>query len=259
MDGGATVVIAGTLRVLVADDHASHRRRLCHLLGRRGYRVRAVVDGQAAVATFARESFDVVLMDLQMPALDGVAAAQLMRALEQAGARRTPILGLAAHALSAERALNVAACMDGHLIKPLKAAELFTAIEHAIGKHARTRAPQPAPECVVDLDALRDEVGDEQTVVNLCRVVMQEATQLTGELESALAADDMDGLGRIARRLKGSLGIVHAPRAVARLAELEAAAHAGDRLRARGEFNASRSMLTALLSRLGEAQRTAAA
>jgi len=254
------------LRVLVAEDNPVNQRLICHLLGRRGYRVHAVDNGQAAVAAFAAEPFDVVLMDVQMPVMGGLEAAQLIRDHEKTRGGHTPMLALTAHAMSEDRARCLAAGMDDYLTKPLKAAELFAVIERVTGAATAANAPPAGPggdasagECTVDLAALRAEIGDSEIVANLCSLFMQDAPQLVADLERALRAGDMDLLYRTAHRLKGSVGIFHAPQAVARLDELEAAARAGDGLRARVEFTASRAVLDSLFAQLRGVQGRVAA
>jgi two-component system sensor histidine kinase/response regulator len=268
MDGETTLAIAGTLSVLVADDNPVSRRLACHLLGRRGYRARAVNNGRAAVTAIAAETFDIVLMNVQMPVMGGLQAARLIRAYEQLSGRHTPIVALTAHAWAGDCAGYLAAGMDDCLAKPLKAAELFAVIERATGNVARASAAETAgwtgaraaaQACAVDLDVLRAEVGDEETVVNLCRLFTQDVAQLLDELAGALAAGDMERLCRGAQRLQGTVRVFHAPQAVARLGELEAAARAGDVLRAHAECNASRRMLAALAAQLSEAQGMVAA
>jgi CheY-like chemotaxis protein len=211
------------------------------------------------------EDFDIVLLDVQMPVMGGLEAARLIRANEQAGGGHTPLLALTAHAMAEDRSRCLAAGMDDVLTKPLKSLELFATIERLTGAAARTvtdehpGAAPSAPLCNIDIAALRAELGDDEIVANLCSLFMQDAPQLAGELDSALAAGDLKSLHRIAHRLKGSVGIFHAPQAVARLDALEAAAQAGDGLRARAECDAARGVLAALFAQLAEVQRKIAA
>jgi CheY-like chemotaxis protein len=120
--GGST----GAPRVLVADDYFANQRLVARLLERRGYIVEAVSDGQAAVEAVRDRHFDVVLMDCNMPVLDGYAATAQIRALELD--RRIPILAMTANDSSEDRDACLRAGMDDYLVKPIQAAIVLAAI-----------------------------------------------------------------------------------------------------------------------------------
>jgi CheY-like chemotaxis protein len=200
-----------------------------------------------------------------MPVMGGFEAARLIRANELAGGGHVPLIALTAHAMAEDRHKCLAAGMDDFLTKPIKSVELFATLERLTGNGtradaaARSEAMPAAPVCKIDLAALRAEIGDEEVVASLCSLFTQEASQLAADLQCALAAGNMEGLFRIAHRLKGSVGIFHASQAVARLEALEAAAQAGDGLRARAECDAVCGMLDALFAQLGGEQNKVAA
>ncbi len=125
------------LRVLLAEDVALNRDLIALLLGRCEVRLTSVENGAEAVETAGREPFDAVLMDMQMPVLDGVEAARRIRASRGPNAR-TPIIALTANVLPSEVALCRAAGMDGHLAKPFTAGSLAAALTQAV-------RPAPAP------------------------------------------------------------------------------------------------------------------
>ncbi len=117
-------------RVLVADDNEPSLRIVQQLLTARGCAVVTVHDGREAVAAWHRERFDVVLMDVQMPELDGLQACAEIRAVEaRRRVRRTPIVALTAHAMSGDRERCLAAGMDEYLSKPLRRAALHDLME----------------------------------------------------------------------------------------------------------------------------------
>ena len=117
------------LRVLLVEDSVANQRVAVGFLERAGHRVRTVGDGVAAVDACAAERFDVVLMDLQMPGMDGYAAtAAIRRREEEQGAGPTPILALTARASRSNEAWCLAAGFDGFLLKPYRPRELFDAI-----------------------------------------------------------------------------------------------------------------------------------
>ena len=117
---------AAALRVLAADDNEVNRLVLRTLLQQIGVEPHLVTDGDEAVAAWEQQSWDLILMDVQMPTLDGVAATRAIRELEAAtGRARTPIIGLTANTMSYQIAEYLAAGMDGHVSKPIDAACLF--------------------------------------------------------------------------------------------------------------------------------------
>ncbi len=126
-----------TLRVLAAEDNAVNQLVLKTLLHQAGVRPLIVGDGQAAVDAWAVEDFDLILMDMQMPILDGLGATRAIRDRERAAGRtRTPIVALTANAMSHQIAACIEAGIDHFVSKPIEVGELFTAIEAALGGRA---------------------------------------------------------------------------------------------------------------------------
>ena len=123
----------GPLRVLAAEDNNVNQLVLKTLLNQIGVDPVLVSDGRAAVEAWAREPWDLILMDVQMPVMDGPAAAAEIRAREAAeGRRRTPIVALTANAMDSQIEDYLAAGMDGHVAKPIAASRLFTALQIAL-------------------------------------------------------------------------------------------------------------------------------
>ena len=117
------------LRVLVADDNPTNRKVAELILAAAGVRSLCVEDGVEALAAYEAQSFDVVLMDLQMPRMDGLTAIRRIREYETAtGAARTPIIVLSANVMREHIAASNAAGADGHLGKPFRAEELLSAV-----------------------------------------------------------------------------------------------------------------------------------
>ena len=122
------------LRVLAAEDNAVNQLVLKTLLAQVGVEPVMVADGRAAVEAWAREPWDLILMDVQMPVMDGPSAARAIRAAEAGSGRgRTPIVALTANAMSYQVAEYAAAGMDGHVAKPIEAAQLYAALQRAYG------------------------------------------------------------------------------------------------------------------------------
>jgi signal transduction histidine kinase/ActR/RegA family two-component response regulator len=116
------------LRILLAEDNIVNQKVASRILEKNGHSVLPVANGKEALAAIRRESFDVVLMDIQMPEMDGLEATAQIRAGEANGARHLPILALTAHAMSGDREKFLAAGMDGYASKPLQPAELMQAL-----------------------------------------------------------------------------------------------------------------------------------
>jgi CheY-like chemotaxis protein len=112
------------LNILLAEDNLVNQMLMVRLLQKRGHRVTVAGNGKIALEQLEREHFDLVLMDVQMPELDGLAAAQEIRRREQLGGRHIPIVALTAHAMSGDRERCLAAGMEGYLTKPIKTKEL---------------------------------------------------------------------------------------------------------------------------------------
>ena len=121
------------LRVLLAEDNPINRKVATRILERQGHLVVTAENGRLAVQTLEQGDFDVILMDVQMPEMDGFAATAVIREREaEDGAARIPIVAVTAHAMKGYRERCLAAGMDAYVTKPVHANELFAAIEEAI-------------------------------------------------------------------------------------------------------------------------------
>jgi CheY-like chemotaxis protein len=200
------------LRVLVAEDHPANAAIAQAVLERAGHRPHWVGDGAAAVTAVAAERFDVVLMDLEMPTLDGAGATRRIRATEHAaGTARLPIIALSAHT-GGEHAAATAG-MDAYLRKPVDPDALDRVLDRVAA--GTMRGP-------IDHDARLSRVGGRR---ELARTVA--ATFLTHEptllepIDAAVAARDLADLHRAAHGLRGALVMVGAHIAAELAGELE--------------------------------------
>src|SRR5450432_261169 len=117
------------LRILLVEDHPVNRQLVVRILEKRGHRVSVAVNGREAVEAMAGQEFDMVLMDVQMPEMNGLEATAAIRRNECAGGRHTPIVAMTAHAIKGDREACIACGMDGYLSKPVRAAELLDALD----------------------------------------------------------------------------------------------------------------------------------
>jgi len=124
-----------SLRVLYADDHAINRQVVSMILEPLGVDLTLVENGQEAVDILTASAFDIVLMDVQMPEMDGLTATRILRAHEAAhGLLRTPVISLTANAMPDDVDRSLAAGADLHLPKPIRPAQLLEAIDHILAK-----------------------------------------------------------------------------------------------------------------------------
>ena len=119
------------LRILLAEDNAVNQLLARGLLEPRGHSVTVAADGREAVALWDQQSFDLVLMDIQMPLMDGFEATEAIRAKEKGTGRHIPIIALTAHAMAGDKERCLDAGMDGYITKPLRRKTLITAIQEA--------------------------------------------------------------------------------------------------------------------------------
>ena len=140
--GNEAAVPFRSLRVLLAEDNVVNQRVAQRLIERRGHAVTVANNGREAVEIFQQAPFDVVLMDVQMPEMDGLSATAAIRELQRASGARVPIIAVTAHAMVGDRERCLSAGMDGYVSKPIDAAKLFEAIDTLV---AVGRADDAAP------------------------------------------------------------------------------------------------------------------
>ena len=126
------------LHILLVEDDAINQLFAARLLEKAGHTVETAADGKQALAVFGQNAFDLVLMDVQMPVMDGLEAAAEMRRLEQQTGGHVPIIAMTGHREKEDRQACLAAGMDGHVAKPIETGELFAAIAEVISRETKT-------------------------------------------------------------------------------------------------------------------------
>jgi PAS domain S-box-containing protein len=217
------------LRVLVADDNEISSRFVTRVLEKRGHLVATAANGQEAVDAVAgsgAQEFDVVLMDVQMPQLDGLSATRLIRQREQISGVHVPIVAMTAHALQDDRDRCLASGMDDYVSKPLRPDELVDAVERSASLHRAVPASTTDADTsnvVFDYDQARARVdGDGQLLREMIAIFRAESPRLMTAIRKSAHHDDLEMLRRAAHALKGALGTLHAPRAFGAAGRLEA-------------------------------------
>ena len=181
------------LRVLVAEDNPVNQKVAVGLLERAGHRVVVAENGRQALAAFGAERFDLVLMDVQMPELDGLEATAAIRESERGSGRRVPIVAVTAHAMKGDAERCLAAGMDAYLAKPLQPGELVATI---------TRL---TPGTTLDAARLLERVGgDRRALVEVARIFLADAPKRLVEIRGAIARGDAGALRAAAHALKGA-------------------------------------------------------
>jgi CheY-like chemotaxis protein len=131
------------LRVLLAEDGLVNQKLAVRLLEKRGHLVQTAANGRLALETLQRAEFDAVLMDVEMPEMDGVEATAAIRNEERRTGRHIPVIAMTAHAMRGDREKYLAAGMDDYVSKPLEPAELFRAVESLAAGAAVDAPPGP--------------------------------------------------------------------------------------------------------------------
>jgi two-component system sensor histidine kinase/response regulator len=123
---------SGGLRLLLAEDNLVNQRFAIRLLEKRGHSVCVANNGREVIRALESEPFDLVLMDVQMPEMDGLEATRIIRANEEGKDRRIPIIAMTAHAMKGDKDRCLESGMDGYVAKPIQAADLFTALAELV-------------------------------------------------------------------------------------------------------------------------------
>lgn len=213
------------LRVLVAEDNAVNRHVVMGFLDRAGHAAVVVRNGAEVLAALERHDFDVVLMDVQMPEIDGFEATRRIRQRERTSGGHIPIVALTAHVVKGDAQRCLDAGMDAYVSKPLRARELFAAVESVLDP-AR---PRPESEAeggvVVEEGRLLERVGgDRKALTDLVEVFLADAPKLLGRIDTAIDAGDGSELRAAAHALKGAVSNFAAPSATRAAGLLQQAA-----------------------------------
>ena len=134
--GGDSVAVP--LRVLLAEDHPTNRKFAIRLLEKAGHTIIVAEDGAKAVATWETQSLDLILMDIQMPEMDGLDATREIRRKESGQGKHIPIIAMTANAMEGDREACLAAGMDGYVAKPVKKDTLFAEIDRLVQKGGKS-------------------------------------------------------------------------------------------------------------------------
>ncbi len=207
------------LRILLAEDNATNQKLALRLLARMGYRADLAANGLEALQALERQTYDVVLMDMQMPEMDGLEATRQIHQ-RWPGEQHPYVIAMTANALEGDREMCLAAGMDDYISKPIRVEALIEALEKgAAGVHARradktteqahteTEMTAIQPQHYLDraaLDNLRTMAGDPEFLAQLIDTFLEDAPQLLDDLRQALDKKDAAGVRLAAHSLKSN-------------------------------------------------------
>ena len=246
------------LHILVADDHHANRDLVVTVLTKRGHRCAEAENGREVLDMLARtdQPFDVILMDVQMPIMDGYQATNVIRQQEKTTGGHLPIIALTAHALAEDRAKCLAAGMDAYLSKPLRPKDLVAVVERvsqsveASEVASLDKADAAAEPVEFDFQVALDSLdNDLDLLTSQMRFFLHDGQALMRQVEQAIEREEAQQLRLAAHRLKGMLARYAYHRAVDIARELERCGEIGT-------FEAARGVsgdLARMVSRLSEA------
>jgi two-component system sensor histidine kinase/response regulator len=232
---------ADALRILIAEDTPGNRAVLTSLLSTWGYTAEAVSNGREALAALDTRPFDILLMDIQMPEMDGIDATAWIRAKEKASRRRLPIIAVTAHAMPGDRERCLEAGMDDYLSKPFRARELRDAIERltapaqCFNQDAGQNPIENPGRQMGNISADRQEIS-----------ALAQSLNLLGEIQAAIAVKDLKAIRAQASAMKGSITSVIAKGAFEAASTLASTAQEGELARAEDAFRCLQEALTSL-------------
>jgi signal transduction histidine kinase/DNA-binding response OmpR family regulator/HPt (histidine-containing phosphotransfer) domain-containing protein len=229
-----------SLRVLLAEDNPVNQQVAVAMLVKRGHEVHLAGNGREAVDAVRDRDYDVVLMDIQMPEMDGFEATQAIRAMPKG--THLPIIGLTAHALSGERERCLSRGMTEYLAKPFKGHELFALVERDFGNAPAPPAPvpvsvagsidaKPAAAPPVDLEGFRNtlrEAGAESALYSILDTFLRQGPDRLASLAAAVASGTGAEIMKAAHVFRGAAATIGARDLAELLQRVETSARAGE-------------------------------
>ena len=217
------------LQILLAEDSLVNQKLAVGLLERQGHTVHVANNGKEAVAAWQSRPFDLVIMDVQMPEMDGLEATATIRQKEKQTGAHIPIVAMTAHAMKGDRERCLAAGMDQYITKPIRAKRLLETIGRAIGVQAETPPTAELPTSGADVlnwsEALHTVGGDHDLLRGVVEAFLEETPRLTREIGRAVAGGDCEALRVASHALKGAVRYLGAGRVFENAWKLEKMGH----------------------------------
>ena len=198
----------GNLRILLAEDNIVNQEVAQALLAKKGHTVVTVCDGKQAVNMYQNDHFDLILMDVHMPEMDGFEATSEIRAIERDSGNHVPIVALTANAMQGDRDLCIRSGMDAYIAKPINSQELFRIIESLVLSpyvDIESQTEKADSRSVIDwAEALENLEGDSALLMRLIGLFIQDSSRILGDMYEAIINGDGERLHRSAHTLKGA-------------------------------------------------------
>ncbi len=233
---------AKSLHILLAEDNAVNQKLAIRMLQKRGHHVVVVGNGKEALAAMARGPFDLVLMDVQMPEMDGLAATKLLREKEKLTGERQAVVAMTALVMQGDRERCMEAGMDGYLSKPIRTQELDEMLDGYLAGH---RNLQPVvvessnvSEAAVCTEELLERIdGDRDLLSELLELLREDYPVQIFTAREAVTNGNAAGLQRVGHALKGALANLAASTASGTASELESMGRTGNTALAASKVN----------------------
>jgi PAS domain S-box-containing protein len=222
------------LRILLAEDNPVNQKLAVRLLEKEGHAVTLAQNGRDAVAAWQHSPFDVILMDVQMPEVDGLDAARQIRRAETERGGHTPIVAMTAYAMRGDRERCLEAGMDAYVSKPVRSDELYATIASVVAGRQLQAPPQEAAPCpglreLISWDEALQHVGEDEGLLrDLTGTFLEECPHWLRDLDMAMLRGDAAAVHGVAHPLKNALQLLGAKRAAELALRLENAGRAHD-------------------------------
>jgi CheY-like chemotaxis protein/HPt (histidine-containing phosphotransfer) domain-containing protein len=226
------------LRILVVEDNVMNQRVAQAMLEKRGHTVIIASNGREGIDTLEKEELDLVLMDVQMPEMDGFEATRLIRERQGATGEYIPIVAMTAHAMKGDRDKCLAAGMDDYISKPIRDADLFSVIEKFAGTQEkkmqvkplhRKDDTDPKAQSVFDLsEAMKSVDGDKALFGEIANLFFESAAENMSKIREGIVNSDASAVETAAHSIKGSVSNFGAKRAFEAAYRLECMGRQGE-------------------------------
>ncbi|HSA60275.1 MAG TPA: response regulator [bacterium] len=237
-DRTVPVEAAAPLHILLAEDTPVNQVVTVTILEKRGHRVTVARNGLEALEMIRKGNFDLVLMDVQMPLMDGLEATRRIRELEKTAGKHIPVIAMTAHALSDDREKALKAGMDDYLTKPIDTQKLLATIDRFARKAGTSGVDWTPGEIAERLG------GDREFLKRVVALFEEDRKRLQGEIRNAVSRNDARALEHAAHALRGSVGNFRYQEAFEDAAELE-------RMGREGKTEGTAALIARLESSLG--------
>jgi CheY-like chemotaxis protein len=221
-----------TLKILLVEDNLVNQKLASRLLEKRNHSVAVALNGREALAALGKSQFDLVLMDMQMPEMDGFEATTILREREKSTGKHQPVIAMTALAMNGDRERCMAVGMDGYLSKPIRPQELDEVLDSFLAPKedlpTERDATSPANGSV-DVIQLFDRLDDDRNLLaELLEIFRRESPELLQAAQRSIDAMRPADLERAGHTLKGALGNLSATNASALAGGLESIGHSND-------------------------------